>query len=66
MKTVKIKGMSCHHCIRAVQKALDKMEGVGNVSVDLSKGEAVLEEAGPIDMQAVRDRIAKAGYEVVE
>ena len=40
MATVKIKGMSCQHCVGAVTKALGEIPGISDVKVDLNKGEA--------------------------
>jgi copper chaperone len=64
MATVKIKGMSCNHCVMAVTKALNEIDGVKDVRVDLAKGEATYNEAMPVDMDVVKAQIAKAGYEV--
>ncbi len=64
MKTIKIKGMSCRHCVLAVSKALSAVDGVKDVRVDLEKGEASFEEERPVDMEAVRQKIVKAGYEI--
>jgi copper chaperone len=64
MATVKIKGMSCNHCVMAVTKALNEIDGVKDVRVDLAKGEATYNEAIPVDMDVVKAQIAKAGYEV--
>ena len=65
MTTIKIKGMSCNHCVVAVNKALNEIEGIKDVKVDLQKGEATFEEAKTVDMNIVREWIKKAGYEVV-
>ncbi|HVO66123.1 MAG TPA: cation transporter [Syntrophales bacterium] len=65
MTTIKIKGMSCNHCVMAVTKALSKIEGIKNIKVDLKKGEATFDEMKPIDMAVVKEQIRKAGYEVV-
>ena len=65
MTTIKIKGMSCNHCVMAVNKALNEIDGIRNVKVDLAKGAATFDEGKPIDMDLVRERIKKAGYEVV-
>jgi len=64
MKTVKIKGMTCNHCVMAVTKTLEKIDGVKNVKVDLQKGEATFDEAKPVDMEVVKGSIKKAGYDV--
>ncbi|MDL1963129.1 MAG: cation transporter [Deltaproteobacteria bacterium] len=65
MAKIKIKGMSCNHCIMAVTKALNEIEGIENVKVDLAKGEADFDEVAPIGMDIVRKAIKKEGYEVV-
>lgn len=64
MKTIKIKGMSCQHCVKAVEKALGMIDGVNTITVDLAKGEASFEESKPVEEQVIRDSIRKAGYEV--
>lgn len=65
MTAIKIKGMSCNHCVMAVTRALNEIDGVKDVKVDLSKGEATFDEAGTVDMNLIKDKIKKAGYEVV-
>lgn len=64
MATIKIKGMSCNHCVMAVTKALSGIDGVRNVKVDLAGAEATYDEDKPVDMKLVRDAVVKAGYEV--
>jgi len=64
MTQVKIKGMSCNHCVMAVSKALNEIEGLEDVNVDLGKGEATFTEAKPVDPLLIKERIKKAGYEV--
>ena len=65
MTTVKINGMSCNHCATAVTGALNEIDGIKDPKVDLSKGEATFEEERPVDLNTVREKIKKAGYEVV-
>ena len=63
MATIKTKGMSCNHCVMAVTRALDEIEAIKNVKVDIAKGEAIF-EGKPVDMDLVREKIKEAGYEV--
>lgn len=65
MATIKIKGMSCNHCVMAVTKALNEIDGVKDVNVDLAKAEATFKEEKPVDMNTIQEKIKKAGYEVV-
>jgi copper chaperone len=64
MKSVKIKGMSCQHCVKTVKKALEEIDGISNVIVDISTGEATFDETGPVNTDLIREKIKKAGYEL--
>lgn len=64
MTTIKIKGMNCQHCVGATRKALENVTGISNVQVDLEKGEATFD--GQVDIQTVKEAIAKIGFEVVQ
>lgn len=64
MRTIKVKGMSCQHCAKAVIKALGEIEDVSNVTIDLDKGEATFDERKPVGTELLRERITKAGYEL--
>ena len=64
MKTIKVKGMSCQHCARAVTKALSEIEGLRNPGVNLDKGEAYFEEVEPVAPELIKQKIKQAGYEV--
>lgn len=65
MTTIKVKGLSCQHCVMAVTKALKEIEGLQDIAVDLEKGEAAFTETKPVDKTLIKDKITKAGYEVV-
>jgi len=66
MATIKIKGMTCQHCVMAVTKALGSIEDIKDVRVDLQKGEATFAEVKPVDRNLISERIKKAGFEVVD
>lgn len=60
-----VKGMSCHHCKAAVEKAVSAVPGVREVRVDLSSGEVrVTVDDGGLAGR-VAEAISRAGYEVV-
>jgi copper chaperone len=63
MTVIKIKGMSCQHCVGATKKALEAIEGISNVQVDLTLGNATFE--GKVDLQTVKEAIARIGFEVI-
>jgi copper chaperone len=66
MATIKIKGMTCHHCVMAVTKALSGIDGIRDVQVDLEKNEAVFTEDKPVDRALIREKVRKAGFEVAD
>ncbi|HOD31058.1 MAG: cation transporter [Smithellaceae bacterium] len=66
MKSIKIKGMSCQHCVMAVTKALAAIDGMENVHVDLKTSTATYEETKPVSASLIAETIKKAGYDVVE
>lgn len=65
MATIKVKGMSCQHCVASVTKALSAIKGVSDVKVSLEKGEATFNENSPVPQQAIKEAITKIGFEVV-
>ena len=62
MHTVKIKGMSCQHCVAAVSKALAALPGVSGITVNLEKGEAQF--SGEVDQATLRKAIEGIGFEM--
>ena len=64
MTTVKVKGMTCQHCVMAVKKALGYLDGVKNIDVDLNKGEVQFENPKGIPGDKIREAIETAGYQV--
>ena len=64
MTTIKIKGMTCKHCVMAVAKALGGIDGIRDVQVDLERGEASYTEEKPVDRALIRERIVKAGFDI--
>ena len=62
MDTLKIKGMSCQHCVGAVKKALEKIPGLSQIAVHLEAGEATFASNG-VDRQEIRAAISKIGFE---
>lgn len=61
MTKLNVTGMSCNHCSSAVKSALEEVDGVKAVRVDLVGGTAQVEGVADVDdlVAAVRE----AGYE---
>ncbi len=65
-KVVKIEGMHCEHCSASVKKALEEIDGVSLVKVNLKKKCAVVVADGSGDIEsAVSTAVSNAGFEVV-
>lgn len=56
--------MTCTHCVRAVFTSLGAVEGV--TRADVSIGAAEVEHDGRVTVEALREAIQVAGYDVVD
>lgn len=62
---IRVKGMSCEHCVAAVTKALLALPGVSQVQVDLPSGRVTFETAQTLSQEEIAQAIKAAGYEMV-
>lgn len=64
MKTVlfNINGMTCNHCVMAVQNALKSL-GIDNYSVEIGKASVTFDEEN-VDIETIKAAIEEEGYEV--
>ncbi len=60
--TLKISGMTCAHCTRAVFTALSGVPGIARA--DVKVGSAVIDHDGSVTVDALRQAIETAGYTV--
>ncbi|MCL1888308.1 MAG: copper ion binding protein [Kiritimatiellaeota bacterium] len=64
-KTLKVKGMSCEHCVRAVGNALCAIDGVADVAVSLEDGTVSFSHDPALaPLEAIKAAIVDEGYEV--
>ena len=63
-KTIKIEGMSCDHCVKSVNAALNGLEGISQVQVDLEAKQALV-DAENVSDQMIKQAIEDIGFEVV-
>lgn len=64
-KTIKIEGMSCQHCVKRIEKALNSLKGV-QATVNLENKSAKLVLKKEIDDQLIRSAVEDLGYKVLE
>jgi copper chaperone len=61
-----VKGMTCDHCVTAVNAEVGQLDGVTDVRVDLASGVITIASATVLDDKAVRAAVDEAGYEVID
>lgn len=63
--TLKVSGMSCGHCVKAVEGSVGELAGVSNVTVHLSEGTVDVEfNASEVSLDAIKETIDDQGYDV--
>ena len=65
VSVLKVKGMSCQHCVMSVTKALGQLDGIKNVQVDLAKGEVRFDNTKNTAADRIHKAISDAGYEII-
>lgn len=63
-ETLKIEGMSCGHCVKAVQAALAGTDGVAVEEVAIGSARITYDDA-MVSRQAVVEAVEEEGYTVV-
>ena len=63
--TLQVKGMSCGHCVNAVETNVGKLAGVSKVSVDLGAGQVSVEfNPAEVSLDQIKETIDDQGYDV--
>lgn len=60
--TLDIQGMTCASCVRRVEKALAKTEGVESANVNFATNQAVVVHSDHVDPHSLVQAVEKAGY----
>lgn len=64
--TLNVQGMSCGHCVNAVETSVGKIDGVASVDVNLDAAQVqVAFDATKTSQQAIVNEIEDQGYDVV-
>jgi copper chaperone CopZ len=60
---LKVKGMTCDHCVRTVKQALESVDGVEDAKVDLRASQATVEyRDGATTPRALANAVMDEGY----
>jgi copper chaperone CopZ len=60
---IRISGMTCQRCVQAVFTSLTPVPGI--ISAEVFIGSAVIEHDGRATVEALREAIGAAGYDVI-
>lgn len=64
--TLNVQGMSCGHCVKAIEGSVGKLEGVNSVQVDLQANKVNVEyDTNQISIEKIKETIDDQGYDVV-
>lgn len=65
-ETLKVEGMSCAHCVNAVESSVGELQGVSSVKVDLENGAvAVNFDDSKTSLGEIKETIEDQGYDVL-
>ncbi|URM34494.1 copper chaperone CopZ [Cytobacillus firmus] len=63
--TLKVSGMSCGHCVKAVEGSVGKLNGVDKVAVDLDNGQVQVHyDSSAVSLEQIKETIDDQGYDV--
>ena len=65
--TLKVQGMTCQHCVIAIEKSVGKLSGVAEVAVNLANGQVGMDvDERQVTEAMLRAAIEDAGYQVMD
>ncbi|MFD5853943.1 copper chaperone CopZ [Cytobacillus pseudoceanisediminis] len=63
--TLNVEGMSCGHCIKAIEGSVGELPGVSNVKVHLESGKIDVEyNSTEVSLDKIKETIDDQGYDV--
>ncbi|MBF0660649.1 MULTISPECIES: cation transporter [unclassified Rhodococcus (in: high G+C Gram-positive bacteria)] len=60
--TYRVEGMTCGHCVAAVEEEVGALDGVTAAKADLETGQLVVDSGSEPDRAAVAAAVDEAGY----
>jgi copper chaperone len=65
-QAIHVEGMTCGHCVETVTQAVNSLEGVSRVDVDLDKQQVAVDfDENRTDLVAISSKIIAVGFQVV-
>lgn len=63
--SIKVKGMSCDHCVKTIEENVGTLKGVERLLVDLEEENVVIEfNEESVSLNQLKEAIEEQGYEV--
>jgi copper chaperone len=60
-----VTGMTCGHCVKAVEESVGKLSGVNKVKVDLESSSVEIDfQTDKVDLKQITNTIEDQGYDV--
>ncbi|WP_299736938.1 copper chaperone CopZ [Rossellomorea sp. y25] len=65
-ETLTVEGMSCGHCVKAIEGSVAKLDGVKSVQVSLEEKKVEVEfDDSQVKLNEIKETIDDQGYDVV-
>jgi len=66
-QVIQVDGMTCGHCVETVTQAVQSLQGIQKVTVDLDKNQVTLDyDEQKIGLAGISAKITEVGFEVKE
>ena len=62
---IKVSGMSCEHCAKAVTDGLKKIDGVKSIKVDLKSNKVSISHKKDLNISLIEKTINDLGYKYI-
>ena len=62
---IRINKMSCEHCATKVRTALEELNGVKKVKIDLFRGEATVKSSVSLSINEIKEKVESLGYQFI-
>ena len=63
--TLNVEGMSCGHCVKAIESGVNELQGINEVKVDLQAAQVnVAFDETKVTVEHVKEAIEEQGYDV--
>ena len=60
-----VTGMTCGHCVSAVDEEVRRLDGVTDVEIDLATGTVSVTSVEPVAADTMAEAVTEAGYGLV-